>query len=166
MEFKLVLIPKNPEQYILKAEKPLAGLSFIEEAAACLKRNLDTQTRMRHITMGNISQYEISVPQALAIDSGWFETKSCRYISCSEDFLKNYIFYGATMGTVSSKRPVYPYYENEVVLISYADELRLLEDWKSHGYPAELSATTIPDEDDSACTTCPNPSGDEEIGVQ
>lgn len=149
MEFKLILVPKYPNEFLLKDETPLSGLKFVEQAAACLRRNLDTQTRSRHITLGNISQYEISVPQALAIDSGWFTTSNCRYISCAENYLKPFIFYGATMSTAPSNRPVYPYYQNEVVLISYIDELAILDEWKRNGYPVEMGSATDKDPSDT-----------------
>ena len=149
MEFKLILVPKCPNEFLLKDETPLSGLKFVEQAAACLRRNLDTQTRTRHITLGNIAQYEISVPQALAIDSGWFKDSSCRYISCTENYLKPFIFYGATMSTAPSNRPVYPYYQNEVVLISYIDELSILDEWKRNGYPVEMSTATDKDPSDT-----------------
>lgn len=150
MEFKLILVPKSPEEFLLKDETPLSGLKFVEQAATCLRRNLDTQTRSRHITLGNISQYEISVPQAIAIDSGWFKDSSTRYISCSANYLKPFIFYGATMGTAPSNRPIYPYYQSEVVLISYIDELAVLEEWKRNGYPVEMSSATDQDPSDTA----------------
>lgn len=135
MEFKLILVPRVPEEMLLYAEKPLAGLEFIEKASACLRRNLDTETRMRHLTLGNISQYEISVPQAIAIESGWFDSSSKRYLPCEKNVLKKYIFYGASMNRAASNRPVYPYYTGEIVLASYIDELALLDVWRNRGYP-------------------------------
>lgn len=156
MEFKLILVAKTPDEYLLYAEKPLSGLALVEKAGACLRRNLDTQTRMRHITLGNIAKYELSVPQAIAIESGWFTQKSSRYIQGEMNVLEKYIFYGATMGNIASNRPVYPYYTNEVVVNSYIDELAVLETWRNRGYPNEFTINydedcnidLVPDADD------------------
>lgn len=138
MEFKLVLIPQTPESFILNAEKPLAGLAFVQKASECLRRNLDTEVRARHVTLGALSQYEISVPQTLAIESGWFETSNKRYLSCEADVLSKYVFYGATMTRVGANRPCYPYYQSEVCLVSYIDELAFLDVWRNRGYPEKM----------------------------
>lgn len=135
MEFKLILTPKTPDTYLLYAETPLAGLDFVETAGACLRRNLDTETRSRHVTLGNVARYEISVPQAIAIESGWFKSSSTRYLPCEPGVLSKYIFYGASMNRAASNKPVYPYYSNEIVLVSYIDELALLDVWRNRGYP-------------------------------
>lgn len=147
MEFKLILTPKTPDTFLLYAETPLSGLEFVEKAGACLRRNLDTETRARHITLGNVAQYEISVPQAIAIESGWFKTSNTRYLPCEPGILSKYIFYGASMNRAASNRPVYPYYSNEVVLVSYIDELALLEIWRNRGYPGYFvkDFETMPD---------------------
>lgn len=139
MEFKLILVPETPDKLILNPEKPLAGLSFIEQASACLRRSLDTKTRMRHCTLGSIAQYEISVPQAVAIESGRFENKNTIYIPCEEDFLKKFVFYGATIGRSSTHRQVYPYYTDEIVLVSYIDELAIIDTWRNRSFPEKLT---------------------------
>ena len=156
MEFKLVLVAKSPEEFILHAEKPLAGLKFMEIAVKCLHRNLDTQTRMRHNTLGNISRYEISVPQSVAIESGWFTEKNVRYIYCDENTLSKYIFYGAAMSTCGTRRSCYPYMQDEIVLTSYIDEIAILNVWRNRGYPDEFNydydsdfdIDIVPDADD------------------
>ena len=139
MEFKLILVPETPDKLILRPEKPLAGLAFIEQASACLRRNLDTKTRMRHCTLGAIAQYEVSVPQAIAIESGRFADKNTVYIPCEEDFLKKFVFYGATIGRSSTHRQVYPYYTDEIVLCSYIDELGIIDIWRNRDYPDKLT---------------------------
>lgn len=156
MNFRLILIPKTPDGYLMYAEKPLSGLKFLETAGACLRRNLDCETNTRHVTLGNVSQYEISVPQAIAIESGWFTEKEKRYLPCENDVLTKYIFYGASLNRVASNRPVYPYYGNEVTLVSYIDELAFLEVWRNRGYPPYMSKNfddmadipMVPDADD------------------
>ena len=139
MKFSLILIPKTPDSYLLYAEKPLSGLNFIEKAGECLRRNLDTETSTRHITLGNVSSYEISVPQSIAVECGWFDSTNKRYLPCEADILEKYIFYGATMNRAASNRSVYPYCGNEVTLVSYIDELAFLDVWRNRGYPPYMS---------------------------
>jgi len=138
MEFKLILVPKTPDEYLLYAERPIRGLAFVEKASRCLRRNLDSKTKTRHTTLGSIARYEISVPQALAVESGWFDEKSERYLTCEAGILAKYIFYGASMSTTAN-RPSYPWYSDEIVLTSYIDELAILDTWRSRGYPANLT---------------------------
>ena len=128
MEFELILAPETPDKYLLKAEKPLSGLAFVEEASKCLRRSLDTKTRMRHITLGNVAQYTISVPQSIAIECGYFNNASRVYLPCEENVLKDYVFHAATMAHGASNRPCYPYYQDEIVLTSYIDELAMCGD--------------------------------------
>lgn len=134
MNFKLKLAPALTTDVLLTAEVPLQGLSFVEKAAACLRRNLDCQTSMRHVTLGTLSSYTISVPQAIAIESGRFDAQSEFTLYLPNDFLADYIFYGAALSNVASKRSCYPFYNNEVVLVSYIDELAVIEAWKNAGY--------------------------------
>ena len=153
MEFKLILTPKTPDTFLLYAETPLSGLEFVEKAGACLRRNLDTETRARHITLGNVARYEISVPQELAIKSGKFDTTNTMYLPCDENILKEFIFYGASMSHVGTRRACYPYYQNEVVLCSYIDELHFLDVWSKRGFPTKfknnVSDCDIPVVDDA-----------------
>ena len=139
MDFKLVLYPRNPDEFILYAEKPLSGLKFIEVASACLKRNLDGITNTKHITLGNVAKYEISVPQSIAIQSGWFTEKSVRYLPCEANILADYLFYGAAMNNASACRSVYPYYQYQVVMNCYVDELGFIQAWVDRGYPDEMT---------------------------
>ena len=139
MNFTLTLVPTSPDEFVLYAEKPLSGLAFVEAASGCLRRNLDSTTKMRHSTLGNVASYKISVPQAIAIESGWFENKADRYIRCEAGFLDDYIFHGASMSTTGTKRTSYPFYQGEVVLSSYVDELAVLDTWRSRGYPETLT---------------------------
>ena len=160
MEFKLILNPETPDKFLIKYEKPLAGLKFIEEASACLRRNLDLEVSMRHQTLGTVSQYEISVPQELAIKSGKFDTVSTVYLPCDENILKEFIFYGASMSHTGTRRACYPYYQNEVVLCSYIDELHFLEVWANRGFRDKFKSNTsgdcdIPLVDDSDDVTGP-----------
>lgn len=135
MEFKLVLVAKTPDTFILNAEQPLEGLAFLEKASACLRRSLDTQTLTRHVTLGNIAQYTVTVPQAIAIESGWFTEKNTRYLPCEADILKKYIFYGAAMNNGPAGRACYPYLRDQITLHSYIDELAILTVWRNRGYP-------------------------------
>ena len=156
MDFKLILEPKTPDEYLLHAERPLCGLEFVEIAGQCLRRNLDHMSNMRHQTLGNIAKYEISVPYAMAMESGWFTKKAKRYLVCDANCLEKYIFYGASVSNCATNRPVYPYYKNEVVLVSYIDELAFLETWRNRGYQDEFnkefddncSIEMVPDADD------------------
>ena len=138
MEFELILAPETPDKYLLKAEKPLSGLAFVEEASKCLRRSLDTKTRMRHITLGNVAQYTISVPQSIAIECGYFNNASRVYLPCEENVLKDYVFHAATMAHGASNRPCYPYCQDEIVLTSYIDELAFLDVWRQRGYPQKM----------------------------
>lgn len=138
MDFKLILVPRRPDEYLLYGERPLRGLAFVEAASKCLRRNLDLKAKTRHNTLGSIARYEISVPQALAVDSGWFDNKTERYLTCEAGILEKYVFYGASMGTATN-RPSYPWYSDEVVLTSYVDELELLSVWRQRGYPDNLT---------------------------
>lgn len=139
MEFKLILVPETPDKLLLKPETPLAGLTFIEHASACLRRSLDTTQRMRHSTLGAVAQYELLVPQAIAIESCRFGNTNTIYVPCEENFLKKFIFYGATLGRSSTRRNVYPYYTDEIVLTSYIDELAIIEIWRNRDYPDKLT---------------------------
>lgn len=158
MQFNLVLIAARPDELILTAETPLAGVSFLEEAGRCLRRNLDGSSKYRHQTLGNLSTYTISVPQQIAIESGWFDSKSTRYLTLSHGFLNDYIFHAANFTYGTANRTYYPYYQNEIVLTSLVDELAVLDCWREKGYPAVLSnetaapgiGTSIPVVDDAS----------------
>lgn len=139
MEFELTLIPETPDKLLLHAEKPLAGLAFVEEASKCLRRSLDTKKRMRHMILGNIATYTMSVPQALAIESNMFTDSNKCYIVCEEDILEKYIFYAASTSNQPSNRPTYPYYQDEIVLTSLIDELTFLNVWRNRGYPKTMT---------------------------
>lgn len=139
MEFKLILTPETPDKVLLKAEKPLSGLAFIEKASTCLRRNLDTMCHMRHITLGTVAQYEISVPQAVAIESGCFQNESVVYLPCEENILAKYLFYSASMAKGPNNRPCYPYYQNEIVLMTYVDELSFIDVWRQRGFPKKMT---------------------------
>lgn len=134
MNFKLILAPALTTDVLLEAEAPLQGLNFIEEAAKCLRRNLDGQTNMSHTTLGTLSSYTISVPQAIAIESGKFNDQTEFTLYLPNNFLNEYIFYGAAVSSVNSKRSCYPFYSNSVVLVSYIDELAVINTWKNAGY--------------------------------
>lgn len=159
MNFKLVLVPKTPEELLLVPETPLSGLKFMEVAGKCLRRNLDLENRCKHITLGAVSRYEISVPQTVAIDSGWFEKTDTRYLLCENDLLSSYIFYGASMARVGTVAQIYPYYTNEIVLVSYIDELAFIQVWAQRGYPDYMTKylnsnpniPLVPDADDEDC---------------
>lgn len=161
MEFKLVLVPKTPEEVLLVPETPLSGLKFMEVAGQCLRRSIDTESRFKHITLGQIVQYEVTVPQALAISSGWFEKTNRRYLTVENNLLESYIFYGASMARIGTTAQIYPYYTSEIVIVSYIDELALLNVWAQRGYPEYLSkyldnGPNIPLVPDAEDEDCPN----------
>lgn len=142
MKFTLKLVSVTPDALVLAPETPLSGVKFLEEAGRCLRRNLDGTARCRHQTMGALSTYEISVPQHLAIESGYFENASSRYIPCEHAFLNKFIFHAANYSFASGgNRCYYPYYSDELVLTSYIDELAVLDTWRSRGYPDKLDIT-------------------------
>ena len=159
MEFKLVLIPKTPDEVLLYPETPLSGLKFMEVAGACLRRSIDTETRFRHITLGTVVSYEITVPQAIAIASGWFDQTNKRYLTVEQNILAKYVFYGASMARVGTTAQIYPYYSSEIVLVSYIDELALLQVQAQRGYPDYLTINLdngpniplVPDAEDTDC---------------
>lgn len=156
MNFKLILVPKTPDKFLLYAETPKSGLEFMQIAGQCLRRNLDLETSFRHITLGNLSSYEVSLPYSLAIASGWFDKSNVRYLTCEPGILEKYIFYGASMARYGNTKQIYPYYTNEVVLVSYIDELALLNVWAQRGYPEYFTINLdnganiplVPDADD------------------
>lgn len=155
MEFTLKLIPELPTEYILNAEKPLSGVKLLEEAAKCLRRNLDSAVRAKHKTMGAIYCYDISVPQSIAIESGHFESCSKKYLVCEAGSLDRFIFHTANFNYGSGNRAYYPYYQNELTLTSYVDELGFLDLWRTRGYPEKMTINLdsmdiplVPDVDD------------------
>ncbi len=160
MDFELTLIPETPDKLLLHAEKPLAGLAFIEEAGKCLRRSLDAKKRTRHMSLGNIATYTMSVPQALAIVSKMFEDSNKCYVVCEEDILEKFIFHAASTSVQPGCRRSYPFYEDEIVLSSLIDELAFLNTWRNRGYPKTMtinlkveggmSFPLVPDADDVA----------------
>ncbi|MDE6041806.1 MAG: hypothetical protein K2F99_09545 [Muribaculaceae bacterium] len=141
MEFKILLTADRPTDgdLVLEAETPLSGVEFIAEMGRCLRRSIDHLVRTRHVTLGALSCYEITVPQCMAIESGLFETKNTISVIVENNLLSNYIFYGGTVSTKSTGRPCYPYMHGEAVLNSFIDELQFLEDWANLGYPTRLA---------------------------
>ena len=156
MKFTLRLVPMTPEELVLTAETPLSGVNFMAEAGRCLRRDLDTALRARHITLGNLARYDMSVPQQIAIESNFFQDKDLRYLPVSHGLLNRFIFHAATFRYGSSGKNYYPYYQNEIVLSSYIDELAILETWRNRGYPNEFNVNydedcnidLVPDADD------------------
>lgn len=140
MQFKIMLTPDRPTQgeLVLQSETPISGLKFIEEVGKCLRRSIDHIARERHVTLGALSFYEITVPQQLAIESQLFETKSTIPVIVQDDLLSHYIFYGASVDNKASGRPCYPYMNSEATLVSYIDELQFLTDWAALGFPERL----------------------------
>ena len=134
MEFKLILCAKNPSEVVLTPETPLAGLNFIQVAAQCLRRSLDGLTTMRHDTLGTLATYTITVPQALAIESGVFEDSQEFYCVVPNNFLKDYVFYMASMNRAATRKVGYPYYQDSIVITSYIDELAVLDAWKNNSF--------------------------------
>lgn len=156
MEFKLKLIPELPTQFVLLPEKKLCGVKLLEEAARCLRRNLDGSTRCKHTTLGQVYCYEISVPQQVAIESGYFVDTNCKYLVCEQGILNQYIFHAAAMTYGAGNRCYYPYYQDELNLQSYIDELAFIDTWRNRGYPDKMSTyldndfdlPLVPDADD------------------
>ena len=156
MQFTLKLVPVVPNELVLIAEKPLSGVKFLEEAGKCLRRNLDCNARCRHQTLGNLAQYNISVPQQIAIESNWFEDKSERYVTVEHGLLNKFIFHATAFTFGTGTRTYYPYYQNEIVLTSYIDELAVLDLWRNRGYPESITESIdtglnlplVPDADD------------------
>ena len=159
MEFKLVLVPKTPEEVLLVPETPLSGLKFMEVAGQCLRRSIDTEIRHRHITLGTVVRYEVTVPQSMAIASGWFEKTNIRYLVCENDILSSYVFHGASMARIGTTAQIYPYYTSEIVIVSYIDELAFLNVWAQRGYPESMTKyldnggniPLVPDAEDEDC---------------
>ena len=157
MEFKLKLIPELPNEFVINAEKKLSGVKLLEEAAKCLRRNLDSTVKASHQTLGAVYSYEISVPQQIAVESGFFDEKSCRYLVCEAGLLNNFIFHAANFNYGSGNRNYYPYYQNELVVASYIDELAFIDTWRQRGYPDKMTRVydfdpdipLVPDAEDS-----------------
>lgn len=144
MQFTLKLVPALPNEVVLGPEKPLSGIKFLEEAGKILRRNLDCSAKCKHQTLGVLSTYNISVPQQIAIESGWFEDKSERYLTVENGLLNYFIFHTAMFSYGAGNRTYYPYYQNEIVLSSYIDELRFVEVWRNRGYPDRMTKNLNP----------------------
>lgn len=147
MEFKLKLIPELPNQYVLNAEKKLSGMKLLEEAAKCLRRNLDSAQRCSHQTMGAVYSYEISVPQQVAVESEYFNNSATRYMVCDAGILNQFIFHAANFTYGSGNRNYYPYYQNELVVTSFIDELGFIDLWRRRGYPEKMVTAMEPGTD-------------------
>lgn len=140
MQFKITITPFRPTagDLVLESETPLSGLRFMEEVGKCLRRSIDHIAHERHVTLGAMSFYEITVPQQLAIQSGLFEEKTTIPVIVEHNLLSHYIFYGASVDNRASGRPCYPYMNSEATLNSYVDELLFLADWATLGFPTKL----------------------------
>lgn len=141
MVFKLILVPKLPTDLVLEPETPLSGVAFLDKAALCLHRNLDDTMTYRHQTLGAVAKYEISVPQTMAIESNFFKNESERFLIVENNALSKYIFYAASISHGNAARACYPYYKDQIVLMSYIDELEFLAQWKTLGYPESMVPT-------------------------
>ena len=138
MIFKLVLVPQQPGELVLSPETPLSGVDFLNKAAECLRRNLDDTKQYKHQTLGSLARYEISVPQTMAVESGFFKDNSEKTLIVENNLLNKYLFYGAAISYGTSARACYPYYKDSIMLISYIDELAFLNAWKAKSYPTTL----------------------------
>lgn len=139
MEFVLKLVPALPGQLVLGAEKPYEGFKFLEEAAKCLRRSLDSSIRHRHQVMGPLSTYNVVVPQAIAVSSNFFEMDNEQYVTVENEFLNDFIFHTAMYTHGRGNRCYYPFYQDEVVLMSFIDELAVVDAWMQQGYPEALT---------------------------
>lgn len=141
MEFKIILTADRPTNgdLVLAAETPLSGVTFMEEVGRCLRKSIDHLVRTRHVTLGALATYEVTVPQSLAIESGLFVDSSELRIVVEHDILSHYIFYMASVSQKSTGRPCYPYMHGEATLCSCVDELQFLDDWANLGYPTRLA---------------------------
>lgn len=141
MQFKIILTPDRPTRgdLVLENETTISGLKFIEEVGKCLRRSIDHIARERHVTLGALSVYELTVPQQMAIDSEKFETTTTIPVIVENNLLSHYIFYGASVDNRASGRPCYPYMHSEATLVSYIDELQFLNDWAAIGYPERVA---------------------------
>lgn len=140
MEFKLVVTPPNPAigQLALEAETPLSGVSFVEAIGAALRKSIDHVARSKHTTLGALPSYEMSVPQAVAIDSGLFEDTTTARVVIEPNLLADFIWYSGSMSNEATHRPCYPYMTGGATLVSNIDELGFLQIWASLGYPKQI----------------------------
>ena len=164
MEFKLNLVGHHPTSgdLVLRAEVPLSGVKFIETFGKALRRSIDHVGRYRHITLGALATYEVSVPQQMAIDSGLFQENDTLNVYVENNLLSYFIFYQASLAYGATGRPCYPYMVNEATLVSLIDELKFLECWANTGYATSLrmyNGTMISAEDGSY-----DPDGDTSTG--
>ena len=123
---------------VVTPETPLSGVHFIEVFGRTLRRSIDHVGRYRHITLGALAEYEVTVPQQIAIESGLFESNDKITVYVENGLLNNFIFYSASISYGKTGRPCYPYVQNEATLISMIDELLFLDAWVSTGYATEL----------------------------
>ena len=140
MEFKLNIVGNRPTagDLVLAAEVPLSGVKFIEVFGQAMRRSIDHVGRHRHITLGALAMYEVTVPQYMAIESGLFETTDTVAVYVENNLLSNFIFYSASMSYGATGRPCYPYMQNEATLVSMIDELAFLDAWANTNYATSL----------------------------
>lgn len=140
MEFKLRLVADRPTDgdLVLEPETPLSGLAFIEEVGKCLRRSIDHVARAKHTTLGALVTYEVTVPQAMAIESGKFNESSTYTVVLEKNLLSHFVFYCAHIATGPAGRRCYPFTDNEATLISQIDELAFLDAWANAGYASRL----------------------------
>lgn len=140
MEFKLNLIAENPYkgELVLEPETPLEGMNFISAVSCCLRRSIEHVSRARHNTLGGLATYEITVPQQVAYDSGYYDSTNEFTVIVERNLLSNFIFYVANVTYGANGRPCFPYMQNEAVLTSLIDEFAFLEAWVNTGYANRL----------------------------
>ncbi|MCM1231734.1 MAG: hypothetical protein NC311_05795 [Muribaculaceae bacterium] len=140
MEFKLRLESDRPTNgdLVLEAETPFSGVQFIEQVGKALRRSIDHVARGRHVTLGALVTYEVTVPQQMAIESGKFENSDTYTVILEHNLLSHFVFYSANVITGPAGRRCYPYTTNEASLISMIDELAFLDAWANTGYASRL----------------------------
>ena len=140
MEFKLNLIAENPYkgELVLEQETPLEGMTFLSAVSCCLRRSIEHVSRARHNILGGLATYEITVPQSMAYESGYFEDTNEVTIIVEKNLLSKFIFYTANVSYGANGRPCFPYMQNEAVLTSLIDEFAFLQAWADTGYANRL----------------------------
>lgn len=140
MEFKLRLVADRPTdgELVLEPETPLSGLAFIETVGKTLRKSIDHVSRAKHTTLGALVTYEVTVPQAIAIESGKFEESDTYTVVLENNLLSHFVFYCADVVSGPAGRRCYPFTDNEATLVSRIDELAFLDAWATAGYASRL----------------------------
>lgn len=140
--FKVKFIPPTPDEVVISDTARIGGLDFIAIAQSVLKRVIEEHEERRFEPLGRVRQFEVTIPNEVAVKSDLFNEKNEIYVTVPANFLNNYIFHlvsgNTSMANSRSRMRVYPYHCSEVVIMSAIDEFRLIQDWERLGFSTNI----------------------------